>query len=78
MIVDGSVSRGCRIFGRLRPVRIVRKRGAMTHQSAGGEVTQIGLHVAVVLSTLDVFRATVGAAAVGMARRALDDTKMIG
>jgi hypothetical protein len=28
-MVDGSGSRGCRIFGRLRPVRIVRNRGAM-------------------------------------------------
>jgi hypothetical protein len=27
--VDGSASLDCRIFGRLRPVRIVRKRGAM-------------------------------------------------
>jgi hypothetical protein len=28
LIVDGSGSRGCRIFGRLLPVRMVRKRGA--------------------------------------------------
>src|SRR6202043_1973227 len=27
--VDGSASLDCRIFGRLRPVRIVRKRGAI-------------------------------------------------
>jgi hypothetical protein len=29
LMVDGSGSRGCRIFGRLRPDRIVRKRGAI-------------------------------------------------
>ena len=34
LMVDGSGSRGCRIFGRLRPVRIVRKRGVMLYQSA--------------------------------------------
>jgi hypothetical protein len=39
-MVDGLGLRGCRIFGRLRPVRIVRKRGAIPHQpyvpDAGG------------------------------------------
>jgi hypothetical protein len=34
LMVDGSGSLGCRIFGRLLPVRIVRKRGAIRHQSA--------------------------------------------
>jgi hypothetical protein len=34
LMVDGSGSRACRIFGWLRPARIVRKRGTMTHQSA--------------------------------------------
>jgi hypothetical protein len=29
LMVDGSASLDCRIFGRLRPVRIVRKRGAI-------------------------------------------------
>src|SRR5882724_2380734 len=29
LIVDGSGSRGCRIFGRLRPVKVVRKRYGM-------------------------------------------------
>src|SRR4029077_3670921 len=34
LMIDGSGSFDCRIFGRLRPVRIVRKRGVMAHQSA--------------------------------------------
>jgi hypothetical protein len=34
LMIDGSGSLDCRIFGRLRPVRMVRKRGAMPHQSA--------------------------------------------
>jgi hypothetical protein len=35
LMVDGSGSRGCRIFCRLRPVRMVRKRGAMCLTAAG-------------------------------------------
>jgi hypothetical protein len=38
-----SASRGCRIFGRFRPVRIVRKRGAIPHQSAGRANKQANL-----------------------------------
>jgi hypothetical protein len=41
LMVDGSGSRSCRIFGRLRPVRIVRKRGAVPHQSASRSSRQI-------------------------------------
>jgi hypothetical protein len=33
-MIDGSASRGCRIFGRLRPVRMVRKRGATAYPRA--------------------------------------------
>jgi hypothetical protein len=40
-MIDGSGSLDCRIFGK-RPVRIVRKRGAMTHQSARKAGRQIG------------------------------------
>ncbi len=31
LMIDGSGFLGCRIFGRLRPVRIVRKRDVMAH-----------------------------------------------
>ena len=34
LMIDGSGSLDCRILGGLRPVRIVRKRGAMARQSA--------------------------------------------
>jgi hypothetical protein len=34
LIVDGSGSLDCRIFGRLRPVRMVRKSSAMAYQRA--------------------------------------------
>jgi hypothetical protein len=40
LMIDGSGSRGCRIFGMLRPVRMVR-RGAMSHQSAARTGWQI-------------------------------------
>jgi hypothetical protein len=43
--IDGSGSLDCRIFGRLRPVRIVRKRAAMPHQSADRTRRQIVLDV---------------------------------
>ena len=57
VVVDGAGSRGCRILGRLRPVRIVRKRGAIPYQSAGGEGAQIALHVAVALQIAPLCRA---------------------
>jgi hypothetical protein len=33
LMVDGSASPDCRIFGRFRPVKMVSKRGAIPHQS---------------------------------------------
>ena len=37
-LIDGAGSLGCRIFGRLRSVRIVRKRGAIeASKRAGGK-----------------------------------------
>src|ERR1700738_3123858 len=41
LMVDGSASPDCRIFGRFRPVRMVSKRGAMPHQSVCGSGGQI-------------------------------------
>jgi hypothetical protein len=44
-MTDGSGSLGCRIFGIFLPVRIVRKRGAISHQSAargGSQIAQWG------------------------------------
>ncbi len=43
LMIDGSGSRACWILGRLRPVRNVRKRGAMPHQSARRDGWQIVL-----------------------------------
>src|SRR5260370_41733224 len=40
LMIDGSASRDCRIFGRFRPVRIVRKRGTIAikaHPVAAGK-----------------------------------------
>jgi hypothetical protein len=34
LMIEGSVFLDCMIFGRLRPVNMVRKRCAMLHQSA--------------------------------------------
>jgi hypothetical protein len=45
LTVDSSRSLGCRIFGRLWPVRIVGKQNAMAHQSAGHERWQIVLQL---------------------------------
>jgi hypothetical protein len=49
VMIDGSGSLCCRIVGRLRPVRIVRTRDGMPHQSADRTrkqiVLQLGLEV---------------------------------
>jgi len=42
LMVDGSASPDCRIFGRFRPVRMVRKWGAIPHQSARRSGRQAG------------------------------------
>jgi len=44
-MIEGSASFDCRIFGRSRPVRIVRKRGAVAHQSAPRTGRQIVLDI---------------------------------
>ena len=46
-MVDGSDSFDCRIFGRFRPVMIVRKCGAILDQSAIGARMQTALYVAI-------------------------------
>jgi hypothetical protein len=46
LMVDGSGSRGCWIFGRLLPVRIVRERGAIFHLPSGVAVqAEAALHI---------------------------------
>ena len=44
-MIDGSGSFDCRIFGKLRPVRMFRKRGAISHQSAPRTGRQIVLDI---------------------------------
>lgn len=53
------------------PIGTVRLQGCRV--PAGALVGEAGKGLRVALGTLDVFRATVGASAVGMARRALDE-----
>ena len=74
-VVDAS-NPGLEVSGRLRmmaahPIGTIRLHGCRV--PAAAMIGEAGKGLRVALGTLDVFRATVGASAVGMARRALDE-----